>query len=165
MHKHLLLEICLLCLVAVSCGTTKSISYLYKPFTAEGCGVEYTTAYFDGLYKIVVRVESDRLVFSDNPEMLLRLDDDTVITLKGESVNTSEHSGGVIVNNVVIPTTSLNTVALFPIQEETLIQLKNGVSKIRISTIPLKHERTFNKDIIGKTLYKQYLQMKKEESF
>ena len=44
--------------------------------------------------------------------------------------------------------------------------LREGVAKVRLSTLPIEHERTFKKDKLGKKLYNFYLhQMNKDISF
>ena len=42
--------------------------------------------------------------------------------------------------------------------------LKKGVAKIRLSTIPIEHERTFAKDKIGKKLYQFFLKQKNKDN-
>ena len=112
------------------------MSYSYKVLAAEGCKVEYSAVWQDGVPYVIVAVSSDRLMFNDMPTMTVRLFDGDTIRLKGENVATSTSQGGVMVGNIFVPSTELKAIAQF-----------------RISTIPLVHERTFKKDKIGKKLY------------
>ncbi len=48
----------------------------------------------------------------------------------------------------------LTKTAQFPITPQQMEILSKGIAKIRITAIPMNHERTFNKDKIGKKLYK-----------
>ena len=41
--------------------------------------------------------------------------------------------------------------------------LNQGVSKVSLSTLPIVHEKNFNKDKIGKKLYNSYLKEKEKE--
>ena len=131
----------------------QSVSYSYKVLAAEGCKVEYSAVWQDGVPYVIVAVSSDRLMFNDMPTMTVRLFDGDTIRLKGENVATSTSQGGVMVCNIFVPSTELKAIAQFPLSKEQVEMFTNGIAKVRISTIPLVHERTFKKDKIGKKLY------------
>lgn len=135
----------------------QSVSYSYRPLAEEGCSVNYTPTFIDDTAYIVVCVKSDRLVFNDNPTMMVRFfNTDQVLQLKGENINTLSHVGAVIVSNVLVPYTSLKAIAMFRITEQEMKLFTSGVERIRLSTFPIVHDRTFKKDKIGMLLYQNY---------
>lgn len=146
--------------------SAQSVKYTYKPLAAEGCQVEYSAIWQDGIPYIVVVVASDRLAFNDAPTMMMRLFNNELIKLEGKAITSSSQHGGVVVGNIVVPTTELRITAQFQMTKEQVEMLQNGVAKIRISTIPLIHERTFKQDKIGKKLYSYFKKSaKSEDSF
>jgi len=134
----------------------QSVSYSYKPLAAEGCSVEYTAYRMDSVSSIIVRVSSNRLLFANNPQMLLKLTDGEIIKLNGVSLNATTSSDANLVGDVVLSSTSYNAQAQFYIMEEQIEKLKKGVIKVRISTTPRVHEREFKKDKIGLALYQAF---------
>lgn len=131
----------------------QTVSYSYKPLSAHGCSVEYSAVWQDEEPYIVVTVSSERLVYNDKPSLILKLFNENIIRLEGKVLNSSTNSGGVVIGNIILPITQLRAIAQFPITREQIDELEVGVAKVRISTIPLPHERTFKKDKIGKKLY------------
>ena len=87
---------------------------------------------------------------------------DQVLQLSGLNINTSTKHGGVVVSNVIVPTTAYQSMALFIVTEEQIAMFENGVAKIRITTVPISHERTFKKDKIGAKIYQAYKKVKKQ---
>lgn len=149
--KHFLLSI--ICLITFSSAVAQSVGYTYKALAAEGCSVKYSALWQDGQPYIVVVVSSDRLVFNDTPIMMMRLFNGELIKSEGKAVNTTTSQGGRIIGKVVVPDTELQVTAQFPITKQQVDMLYNGVAKIRITTLPLTHERTFKRDKIGEKLY------------
>lgn len=145
----------LLALIAIlaSCGSAKSVSYMHKPLAAEGCTVSYSTAQNDGQLMIVVTVKSDRLVFNNHPTMLLKNFKGEVLKLEGMDLQARTETGGVLINNVVVPITELSAMAEFPIDEKDIDFFASGISKVRLSTVPIVHEREFGSDVIGNYLF------------
>lgn len=131
----------------------QSVSYTYKPLAAEGCSVMYTVAKQDSSYYIVVSIKSDRFQFLKETTMMLRNFNDEVLKLEGKHIGDGSETGGIVAGNMVIPVTELSTTAQFPITPEQMEFFSNGIAKIRITAIPMNHERTFKKDKIGKKLY------------
>ena len=127
------------------------MSYSYKVLAAEGCKVEYSAVWQDGVPYVIVAVSSDRLMFNDMPTMTVRLFDGDTIRLKGENVATSTSQGGVMVGNIFVPSTELKAIAQFPLSKEQVEMFTNGIAKVRISTIPLVHEHTYKKTKSGKS--------------
>lgn len=132
----------------------QSVSYTYKPLAAEGCTVRYSVAKQDSSYYIVVTIRSDRFQFLKETTMMIRNFSDEVLKLEGKYIGDGSETAGVVVGNMVLPVTELSTTAMFPITPEQMQFLNSGIAKIRISAIPMNHERTFKKDKIGKKLYK-----------
>lgn len=145
----------LLALIAIlaSCGTAKSVSYTHRPLAAEGCSVSYSAAQNDGQLLIVVTVKSDRLVFSNSPTMMLKNFKGEVLKLEGIDLQSRTETGGVLINNVVVPITELKAMAEFPIDEKDIEFFASGISKVRLSTVPIVHEKEFSADVIGNYLF------------
>ena len=153
-------------IIAFTQVSTQSVSYTYKPLAAQGCSVEYSAIWQEGSPYIVVAISSDRLVFNETPTMMIRTLNDELIKSEGKAITASTSQGGIIVSNVVVPVTGIRATAQFPITVEQIEMLQNGVAKVRISTIPLTHERTFKKDKIGKKLHSYFKKSAKlEENF
>ena len=131
----------------------QSVSYTYKPLAAEGCSVMYTVAKQDSSYYIVVSIKSDRFQFLKETTMMLRNFNNEVLKLEGKHIGDGSETGGIVTGNIVIPVTELSTTAQFPITPEQMEFFSKGIAKIRITAIPMNHERTFKKDKIGKKLY------------
>lgn len=153
-------------IIAFTQVSAQSVSYTYKPLAAQGCSVEYSAIWQEGSPYIVVAISSDRLVFNETPTMMIRTLNDELIKSEGKAITASTSQGGIIVSNVVVPVTGIRATAQFPITVEQIEMLQNGVAKVRISTIPLTHERTFKKDKIGKKLHSHFKKSAKlEENF
>lgn len=139
--------------ILVSCGTAKKVSYSHRPLAAEGCLVSYSAVSNNGQAMVVVTVESDRLVFSNNPTLMLKNFKGEVLTLEGMSLQSRSETAGVLIYSTVIPITELNAMAEFPIQEKDIDFFSSGISKVRLSTVPYVHEKEFARDYIGSYLY------------
>ena len=163
MKKCFFLFLSLLCAISIK---AQSVSYTYKPLAAEGCHVDYSPSWQDGKPYLVVSVRSDRMKFVAEPVLLLKTSEGETIRLEGKPLDVSTKSTGVVSGNIVIPIQEFNATAQFPITEEQISLLNKGISKVRISLIPMNHERTFKKDKIGKKLYQFYLKAKaKDDDF
>lgn len=134
----------------------QTVSYTYRPLAAEGCQMKYSVIKQDTTYYIVATVSSDRLMFIKEPVMLIKNYDGKVVKLEGDIISNGSESAGILVSNVMIPVTEINSTAQFKITPEQFEIIKNDIAKVRLSTIPVQHERTFKKDKIGKKLYKFY---------
>ena len=141
----------------------QTVGYSYRPLTAEGCNMKYSVTKQDTVYYIIVTVRSDRLKFLKESMFLIKNFDGDVIKLQGDLIDNGSESAGVMIGNMMLPVTEINSTAQFRISPEQFEQIKNGISKVRLSTIPIEHERTFKKDKIGKKLY-QFYQKDKSKS-
>lgn len=151
----------------VICGSyAQTVSYTHKPLAAEGCQMKYSVAKQDTSYYIIATVHSDRLNFMKESTMLIKTFDGQVIKLYGSQIGNGTESAGIVSGNIIIPVTGINSTAQFKITEKQFELLNNGIAKVRLSTIPIVHERIFNKDKIGKKLYQFFLKQKdKEDNF
>ena len=151
--KRVLFLFVLVALLA-SCGSAKSVTYIHKPLAAEGCEVSYSAIQQDGQLYIVVTVKSDRLVFNDSPTLMLRNFEDKVLKLDGTNLQSRTENSGMLISNVYVPISELNAMAQFPVDSTDIDFFMSGIAKVRLSTVPIVHEKTFTQDIIGRYLYK-----------
>lgn len=142
----------------------QTVGYTYRPLAAEGCNMKYGVAKQDTAYYIIATVKSDRLNFLKESTMLLKTFDGEVIKLYGSQIGSGSETAGIVSGNIVLPVTEISSTAQFKISPQQFELLKNGVAKIRLSTIPIEHERTFAKDKIGKKLYQFFLKQKNKDN-
>ena len=144
----------------------QTVGYTYRPLAAEGCNMQYSIAQQNGEYFIIATVKSDRLTFLKESFFWLKTTDGEIIKLQGEVIGGGSESAGIVSGNIVIPVTEISSTAQFRISEEELEKLNQGIIKVRLSTTPIEHERTFKKDKIGKKLYQFYQKKKmKDDDF
>lgn len=142
----------------------QTVGYTYRPLAAEGCNMKYCVAKQDTAYYIIATVKSDRLNFLKESTMLLKTFDGEVIKLYGSQIGSGSETAGIVSGNIVLPVTEISSTAQFNISPQQFELLKKGVAKIRLSTIPIEHERTFAKDKIGKKLYQFFLKQKNKDN-
>ena len=153
----------LLYLLSNTIVLSQRVSYTYRALAAEGCTMFYSVARQDTSYYIVATVRSDRMQYLSEPTMKIRTFNDEVFELKGVSLGSGSESAGILMGNIMVPVTEINSTAQFKIMPQQFEMIKNGVAKIRLSMTPMNHERTFKKDKIGKKLYKFYLKAKEQD--
>ena len=141
----------------------QTVGYTYKAFATEGCNMKYSVAKQGTEYSIVATVRSDRMTFLNEPTMKIKTFTGEYLELKGKVIGDRSQSAGLISGNIVIPVTETTSTAQFKITPQQLEVLNEGVAKIRLSMTPMNHERTFQKDKIGKKLYQFYLKEKKKD--
>lgn len=142
----------------------QTVGYTYRPLAAEGCNMKYSVVKQDTAYYIIATVKSDRLNFLKESTMLLKTFDGEVIKLYGSQIGSGSETAGIVSGNIVLPVTEISSTAQFKISPQQFELLKKGVAKIRLSTIPIEHERTFAKDKIGKKLYQFFLNQKNKDN-
>lgn len=142
----------------------QTVGYTYRPLAAEGCNMKYSVVKQDTAYYIIATVKSDRLNFLKESTMLLKTFDGEVIKLYGSQIGSGSETAGIVSGNIVLPVTEISSTAQFKISPQQFELLKKGVAKIRLSTIPIEHERTFDKDKIGKKLYQFFLKQKNKDN-
>ena len=156
----------LLCMCFGLIAQAQTVGYTYKALAAEGCYMTYSVAKQGTEYSIVATVSSDRMTFLNEPTMKIKTFTGEYLELKGKVIGDRSQSAGLISGNIVIPVTEITSTAQFKITPQQLEVLNEGVAKIRLSMTPMNHERTFQKDKIGKKLYQFYLkEKKKDENF
>lgn len=100
---------------------------------------------------------SEERHLSDEPKLLLRLMDDTVISLNG--INLGRHGvsdGGVVISGVFVSSDHIVSEAKFSVSKDQILQFNKGIKKLRLNTSPKYHEKEWKKDKIGKILYNAY---------
>ena len=142
----------------------QTVGYTYRPLAAEGCNMKYSVVKQDTAYYIIATVKSDRLNFLKESTMWLKTFDGEVIKLYGSQIGSGSETAGIVSGNIVLPVTEISSTAQFKISPQQFELLKKGVAKIRLSTIPIEHERTFAKDKIGKKLYQFFLKQKNKDN-
>lgn len=162
------MKIRLICiLVALLCcfvSRAQTVGYSCKPLAAEGCSMKYSVTRQDSAYYIIVTVKSNRLIFLKESTMLIKNFVGEVIKLQGTQIGNGSESAGVLIGNIVCPVTRISSTAQFKITPEQFEKIKDGIAKVRLSTIPTEHERTFSKDKIGKKLYQFYLKERNKDN-
>ena len=158
--KKILLMICLCWGLMANAQT---VGYTYKALAVEGCNMKYSVVKQDTMYSIVATVSSDRMTFLNEPTMKIKTFTGEYLELKGKVIGDRSQSTGLISGNMVIPVTEITSTAQFKITPQQFEVLNEGVAKIRLSMTPMNHERTFQKDKIGKKLYQFYLKEKKKD--
>lgn len=153
----------LLCMCFGLIAPAQTVGYTYKAFAAEGCNMKYSVAKQGTEYSIVATVSSDRMTFLNDPTMKIKTFTGEYLELKGIVIGNRSQSAGLISGNIVIPVTEITSTAQFKITPQQFEVLNEGVAKIRLSMTPMNHERTFQKDKIGKKLYQFYLKEKKKD--
>ena len=145
-----------------------SIYLLFCALTASAQASYGDIVFGDYNVKINVSTENDSVFLSlimvsenkkmaDKPKLLLRLTDDTVISLEGTLLSsTSKSDGAYMIGNVAIAENHFITEAKFPIAKGQIEQFNKGIKKLRLNTSPKFHEKEWRKDKIGKPLYKKY---------
>jgi len=94
----------------------------------------------------------------EEPKMLIKLMNDSVIALEGKLINSNVMSrGGVVVSNIMMEASYYVSEAKYPISPEQISQFGQGIKKLRLNTSPYIHEKEWKKDKIGKKLYEEYL--------
>ena len=157
----------ILSIVLIMCSiniNAQTVGYTYRPLAAEGCNMKYSVVKQDTAYYIIATVKSYRLNFLKESTMLLKTFDGEVIKLYGSQIGSSSETAGIVSGNIVLPVTEISSTAQFKISPQQFELLKKGVAKIRLSTIPIEHERTFAKDKIGKKLYQFFLKQKNKDN-
>ena len=161
MKRCILFALCVFCVTAVA---QDFVSYRYKIFSECGCTVNMAAIMHKGNKTLLVQVVSEKLMFDDNPVLMLKNDKGEIIQLNGSTLNSKSESSGVLVGSFIIPYTRNVASAIFPITDEQVDFLQNGISKIRLSTLPFTHERDFKKDKVGKRLYSKFKNLQIQEN-
>ena len=100
----------------------------------------------DFIFLNVIYTDEKRKL-TDTPKLLLRLMDDSVISLEGVNMSSqSKSDGGVILYGVYVESNLFISEAKFPITKEQILLLEKGVKKLRLNTSPKFHEKEWSRD-------------------
>ena len=150
--KRLLLLMIILCSYLYG---KAQVSYGDKFFVDYNVKINLSTEKDSTFLTLIFKSES--LKMSDSPKLLLRLMDDTIISLDGYMLDSSNKSeGAVMIGYTAIAINHYVTEAKFPISREQVESLSKGVKKLRLNTSPKYHEKEWRRDKIGKKLYAKY---------
>lgn len=168
---YILLSIMMLTMTTVltGCGSSKMVSYSVGG--QEQSRMSYSVVKQGKQCYIYVSMNSPGQKMSKNPTLMLKTFDGKVIKLKGAITNTdvSGYTGGMTTVGNAVGTGSISsgfggasyrtqTNARFAVSAKQFALINNGIAKVRLSTFPIMHEKTFKQDKIGKKLYKLYQQ-------
>lgn len=155
------LLIFLFCLQAITMFA-QTVAYKHKNMSSNGGVFEFSAYKIDSVKYLVVRVSSDGLTLVNNPQLLLKVAEGDVVKLVGKTQNTTSESGTVLVGNIAANYSEIISTAIFEITDEQIEKLKDGVMKIRLTTIPVVHEKEFKRDKIGRKLYDAFLKVEND---
>jgi len=112
----------------------------------------------DSVFLMVIYSDAKNRIV-DTPKLLLRLMDDSVISLDGKLLGTNNKTdGGYVVFNVAVADNYYVSEAKFPIAKEQIKQFEKGIKKLRLDASPKFREKEWKRDKIGMKLYKKYLE-------
>ena len=160
MNKSILLS--LLFLLTLSFSEAQTVGYTHKILSSYGCEVKYSVSKQDTSYYIIVAIKSEKLRFMKQSTMLLKNFDGEVLKLQGELLDNDLESAGIILGGLLFPFSEVNSTSQFKITQEQFELIKGRIAKIRLTTIPKVHEKSFKKDKIGKKLYEFYIKAKNQ---
>ena len=90
--------------------------------------------------------------FPEKTQMLIRFFNDSVLQLDGVCKQKDQtRDGGLLGVGDIFHST-----AEFPITKEDIERLKEGIQKMRVTTVPYILEKSYKKDKVGKNLYQEY---------
>ena len=124
-----------LCLLALSLITNAQVSYGDNFLVDYNVKINVSTENDSTFLTLIIT--SERLKMSDSPKLLLRLMDDTLFSLDGNLLSTSNKSeGAVMVGYTAVAINHFITEAKFPIAKDQIEQFSKGIKKLRLNTSP-----------------------------
>jgi len=100
--------------------------------------------------------------FKKEPKMKIISFNNEYLELDGFKTYDTKNNYGVIVGNIVYPVTKNSTMAIFPINNNFIDLIKNGISFLTLTMEPINFELSYKKDKIGKKIYKLYQKEQKK---
>lgn len=164
MNRILSLVVALLFLLCQA--SAQKARYFHKLLSEEGCEVRLWASSTTEGKAIVVSMTANSIYLTGYPMMMLKTSDGDVLTLQGTQLGagTSSYAVGYVATSnfyaMPIYGSEVNSSAMFPITDEQIELLRKGISKIRLSTVPIVHEREFRRDKIGRKLRKGFDEMR-----
>lgn len=108
-------------------------------------------------YLVVVCV-SESCQWGDEPRLLIKLMNDSVMDLSGRlfSTNTASNNG-VAIGNIFTSSSEIHSIALFPISEQDISRFSIGIKKIRPNLLPKSKDKEWTTDVLGVKLIKEFV--------
>ena len=149
-------KILLLCLIVIPFSYCKAqVSYGDRTWGNYNMKINLITEEDSIFLNIVYTDENKKL--SDSPKLLMRLMDDSVISLDGTLLDSrSKSDGGAVIMGILFESNYFVSEAKFSISKAQVENLSKGVKKLRLNTSPKYHEKEWKKDKIGRVLYEKY---------
>ncbi len=146
-------RVALLLLFAIVQVQCQSVSYTHRTFGKGSAIVHYYAVWQESKPSLLVTVESDKMDFDEHPVLQLRFFGvDEPLRVEGEQLPP-----------IVVEDQGMIR-AKFPLDEEDVELFAKGVSKVRLSTMPYTHEKTFKRDGIGKRLFREFQKAKAKDT-
>ncbi len=131
-----------------------------------GSNATFYTYTFDGQYFLILSFKDDNTnKLANNTIVKFMLNDGTILRLEGSQSNAKDESSYVHLDWYTASGSSSEThYAVLQITKEQIEQLKKGVNKIAINTLPEVYKRSKwnGKDKFGTALYTSFSNLKSE---
>lgn len=131
-----------------------------------GITCELYAVWRDGAPYLCTKIITKEYVIDTPATVTMKTSKGEVITLTGTYAgeNHTSTGGGVVIGSYVMTSISTTTgsMQLYPITQEQIEKLKDGIIKIRINTLPTFTEKTFNNGDMGAKLYQQFVEVKEK---
>lgn len=106
---------------------------------------------------LVAEVVSEGCTWGDEPRILFKLMNDSIIDLTGVLfTTTTESSGSVSLYNFSFSSSEHHSIALFPMSDEAIDALSVGIKKMRPNLIPKCKDKEWKTDVLGHKLLQEY---------
>lgn len=146
-------RVALLLLFAIVQVQCQSVSYTHRTLRKGSAIVHYYAVWQESKPSLLVTVESDKMVFDEHPVLQLRFFGvEDLLRVEGEQLPP-----------IVVEDQGMIR-AKFPLDEGDVELFAKGVSKVRLSTMPYTHEKTFKRDRIGKRLFREFQKAKVKDT-
>jgi len=111
----------------------------------------------DSTMLLVADIQSENSKWSQEPKILFKLMNDSIIELTGQIISDKIiTSCGIILFNTVTSFPNQLTTAVFPISRLDILQFQKGIKKMRVGTIPRVGEIEWDTDTLGNKLLDEY---------
>lgn len=164
MKKFLLRHIIFLlaCFNFSSGASAQTFTDSYKTIWGETYKLTFGVSYIKYSGFLIVEINSCGMSFKKEPKMKIISFNNEYLELDGFKTDDTKNNYGVIVGNIVYPVTKNSTMAIFPINNNFIDLIKNGISFLTLTMEPINFELSYKKDKIGKKIYKLYQKEQKK---
>jgi F0F1-type ATP synthase alpha subunit len=118
--------------------------------------VYFSVKNVDGKIYLYTKMRTEKMDFENPPKIKIRRFADNIIELTGEKLTSQNDMVAIPIGVMIIPVSEKNVFARFAVTESEMELIKEGVTKIRVYTLPDSYDKSFKKDNLGKKIYKQY---------